>query len=175
MGLIFILDGRPVFFVSERMRNINQGFKMIKFRTMQVSNAPLSASGGHISSRVTKLGAFLRKYRLDEIPQIFNIIKGDMSFVGPRPPLRRYVESNPDLYREVLNQKTGVTCLSTLYLSDYEARILSTSKSAEETEELYIKLCIPKKAKLDLIYADHRSSCFDIVLLIRTIKKVFTH
>ena len=173
--LLYFLEGRPIFFISERMRSTEKAFAMIKFRTMHSTENPIGASGGHVSNRITRIGRFLRKYRLDEIPQIFNILYGDMSFVGPRPPLRKYVQKYPELYRRVLQEKTGVTSLSSIYLSEYEARVLESCKSSEETEALYCKLCIPKKAKLDLIYSEHKSLCFDLILLFRTFLKVISY
>jgi len=81
-------EGFPLFYVAERMKGIGQPFWLWKLRTMTVANTEKGVSGGDKSVRITPLGAFIRKARMDEVPQIWNVLKGDMSFVGPRPPLR---------------------------------------------------------------------------------------
>ncbi len=167
--LLLILDGRPVFYVSERMKTPEQGFFLWKFRTMQPDDNDSGVSGGDKTSRITRTGKFLRKYRLDELPQLWNILKGDISFVGPRPPLRRYVEMFPELYTDVLKSRPGVTGLATLAYHKTEEGLLSPCQTAEETEETYCQRCIPRKAKLDLIYAENRNLCYDLKLMTATV------
>lgn len=113
--LIYLLlrEGRPVFYISERMRAPGRPFLLWKLRTMRVVSADSGVSGGDKASRVTPVGRWLRKYRADEIPQLWNVLKGDMSFVGPRPPLRLYVERFPEIYERVLQSRPGVTGLAT--------------------------------------------------------------
>jgi lipopolysaccharide/colanic/teichoic acid biosynthesis glycosyltransferase len=94
---LVVSQGRPIFYVSERMKTDRDGFALWKFRTMTQDPTDSGASGGHKSARITPIGRFLRRTRIDELPQLWNIFRGDMSFVGPRPPLRRYVELRPDL------------------------------------------------------------------------------
>lgn len=172
--LIYLLlrEGRPVFYISERMREVDRPFQLWKLRTMRVATGDSGVSGGDKRDRVTQIGRMLRKYRLDEIPQLWNVIKGDMSFVGPRPPLRQYVEAFPDLYRKVLVSRPGITGLATLRFHRHEEWILSRCTTPEETDAAYRRRCVPQKAKLDLIYARHRSVCFDVLLMLKTIKKV---
>lgn len=165
-------DG-PVIYKSERMKTHDQGFLLWKFRTMRVVEADTGVSGGDKDARITALGARLRKYRLDELPQLINILKGDMSFVGPRPPLRQYVERFPDLYAEVLRSRPGVTGLATLHMHQFEARVLAACRSSAETDRVYSERCVPRKARLDLIYQRHQSLCFDCVLIAETVKRVF--
>ncbi|MFQ5439402.1 MAG: sugar transferase, partial [Paracoccaceae bacterium] len=117
---------------------------------------------------------FLRKTRLDELPQLINIIKGDMSFVGPRPPLRQYTEDCPEVYWQVLACRPGVTGLATLVFHAHEERLLAACSSATETDRTYRRRCIPRKARLDMIYADNRNPCFDLWLLWRTLTRAFT-
>ena len=150
---ILLLDGRPVFYVSERMKTASEGFALWKFRTMRPDAGDRGVSGGDKSARITRTGAFLRRTRLDELPQLWNILRGDLSFVGPRPPLRRYVEMFPALYAKVLQQRPGVTGLATLVFHKTEERLLAPCSTADETEAVYIRRCVPTKARLDLIYA----------------------
>lgn len=165
---LWLRQGRPIFFVSERMSTPEQGFMLWKFRTMDMSKDDLKASGGHKESRITPMGRWLRKYRMDELPQLWNILKGDISFVGPRPPLRRYVEMFPKTYAKVLQSRPGVTGLATLLYHKEEERLLAKCGSAEETEHVYTTRCIPRKAQLDLLYAKHQSICFDLRLIVAT-------
>ena len=168
-ALVLILDGRPVFYVSERMKTPNEGFRLVKFRTMRTDAADRGVTGADKLGRITPLGAFLRRTRLDEIPQLWNILKGDMSFVGPRPPLRLYVEDFPEIYGAVLRSRPGLTGLATLTFHRHEQRLLAASHSAEETEAIYRRVCVPRKARLDLIYQARRSLCLDLRLMFRTI------
>ena len=108
---LLVLQGRPLFYAGERMRSVDQGFRLLKFRTMHVAADCGGVSGGDKQTRITPMGRFLRRTRLDELPQLWNILRGDISFVGPRPPLRRYVDSHPDLYARVLACRPGVTGL----------------------------------------------------------------
>jgi lipopolysaccharide/colanic/teichoic acid biosynthesis glycosyltransferase len=105
---------------------------------------------------------------MDEVPQIWNVLKGDMSFVGPRPPLREYVERFPDLYREVLKSPTGITGLASLRYHDTEERLLAACQTAEETDRVYAGICVPAKARLDVFYQKHWSLCFDLKLIWET-------
>lgn len=166
---ILIRDGRPVLYISERMKTADQPFMLWKFRTMTVVAQDSGVSGGDKAGRITPTGAFLRRYRLDEIPQLWNILRGDISFVGPRPPLRRYVELFPDLYRGVLQSRPGVTGLATVLFHRHEERILKQCRTREETEAAYIRRCVPRKAALDLIYQEHRSLCLDLMLMLKTV------
>jgi len=169
---ILLSDGRPIFFPSERMKAPRTPFTLWKFRTMIADRNDTGVSGGYKSTRITKTGHVLRAKRLDELPQLWNILKGDMSFVGPRPPLRRYVELCPDIYERVLRNRPGVTGLATLTYHPTEERLLSKCGSAEETEDVYLRQCIPAKARLDLLWARKRSVCYDSGLILQTIRRV---
>lgn len=171
--LVLILDGRPIFYPSERMKSPDTPFTLWKFRTMTAAAYDCGVSAGYKSSRVTRLGRFLRRKRLDELPQLFNILRGDMSFVGPRPPLRRYVEMCPEVYADVLQCRPGVTGLATLVFHRTEERLLSNCQTEAETEQTYLRRCIPTKAKLDLIWARNRSFWFDLSLIIETALSAF--
>lgn len=165
---IYLRDGAPVFYVSERMKTPDRGFGLIKFRTMSVVQTDSGVSGGDKSARITKTGQTLRRKRLDELPQLWNVLRGDISFVGPRPPLRQYVERFPEVYREVLKARPGITGLATLVYHAHEEALLGRCATPDETDAVYARACVPRKARLDLIYRDNRTLCWDVVLMWRT-------
>lgn len=170
--VLILIQGRPIFYVSERMTSSERGFSLWKLRTMRVATHDQGVSGGDKADRITPVGRWLRKYRLDEIPQLWNVLIGDMSFVGPRPPLRQYVESFPEIYAAVLQCRPGITGLATLSFHAHEDYLLQQCKTAAETNEVYARRCIPRKARLDLIYRDRQNLCLDTEILIRTVTKV---
>ncbi|MEP2785091.1 MAG: sugar transferase, partial [Pseudoruegeria sp.] len=120
----------------------------------------------------TPYGAFLRKYRLDEIPQLWNILKGDMSFVGPRPELPDYVLDNPALFSRVLQSRPGITGLATILYHRQEETVLAKCNTPEETDAAYVRICLPRKAKLDIIYQQNWSFCFDLKLIFGSVGKL---
>ena len=168
---ILIIDGRPVFYVSERMKTPGKGFALIKFRTMRPDDKDMGVTGAHKENRITTTGLRLRRLRIDEVPQLWNILVGDMSFVGPRPPLRRYVEKFPELYGKVLRNRPGVTGLASVYFHGHEEWLLKKAKSAEESEDIYCSSCVPRKARLDLIYQEKQTLCMDMMLMLKTVIK----
>lgn len=173
--LVYLLvkEGRPLFYVAERMKGPGQPFNLWKLRTMTVVDEDQGVSGGNKASRVTKTGAWLRSKRLDEFPQLWNILRGDLSFVGPRPPLREYVERFPDIYGKVLKSRPGVTGLATIRFHKHEERLLSRCETPLETDDIYCRICVPRKAKLDLIYQRNQSTCYDFDLVFQTIGNLF--
>jgi len=173
VAYIYVKQGRPLFYVAERMKTPDQPFGLVKFRTMTVVEADQGVSGAHKASRVTPLGVKLRSKRMDEFPQLWNILKGDLSFVGPRPPLREYVERFPEIYEDVLKSRPGVTGLATIRFHKHEDKLLSRCKTAEETDDIYCRICIPRKARLDLIYQYHQNMCYDFDLVFQTIGNLF--
>lgn len=170
---VFIKQGRPLFYVAERMKSPDESFGLWKFRTMTVVETDSGVSGPDKDSRITPVGIRLRKKRLDEFPQLWNILRGDLSFVGPRPPLRQYVEEFPEIYSEVLKSRPGVTGLATVKMHKHEDLLLARSKSADDTGRIYSQICIPRKAQLDLIYQRNQSTCYDFDLVFQTIGNLF--
>ena len=163
-------QGLPVFYVSERMKTPDQSFKLVKFRTMRTTE-PVNntgVSGGDKTDRITKTGRFLRRTRLDEVPQLWNVLRGDISFVGPRPPLRQYTEKFPQIYHDVLRSRPGITGLATLKYHRFEEALLAECTTPEETEDVYCRRCVPRKAAIDLIYQRHQSLCLDVKLMVQT-------
>ncbi|WP_171180945.1 sugar transferase [Ruegeria sp. HKCCD8929] len=176
LGLLLWLllkEGRPIFYVAERMKGVDKPFSLWKLRTMTVVDTDSGVSGGDKSARITRTGAWLRSKRLDEFPQLWNILKGDLSFVGPRPPLRQYVEQNPELYAQVLKSRPGVTGLASITYHKHEAALLSRCRTREETDAVYSRVCVPAKARLDLIYQKHQCMCYDFDLVFQTIGNLF--
>ncbi|MGJ5619480.1 sugar transferase [Sulfitobacter sp. MF3-043] len=173
LAYLLIKEGRPLFYVAERMRGQSEPFSLWKLRTMTVVDFDRGVSGGDKLARVTRTGAWLRSKRLDEFPQLWNILRGDLSFVGPRPPLREYVERFPDIYDEVLKSRPGVTGLATIRFHKHEERLLERCESPDETDDVYCRICVPRKARLDLIYQRNQSIWFDIDLVFKTIVNLF--
>ncbi|WP_297338924.1 sugar transferase [Pseudophaeobacter sp.] len=175
MILLWLLwkEGRPVFYLAERMTTPSRSFQLWKLRTMTVVSEDAGVSGGDKSARITQTGAWLRSKRLDEFPQLWNILKGDLSFVGPRPPLRQYVEANPEIYAQVLKSRPGVTGLASIAYHKHEAALLARCSTAAETDAVYSRICVPAKARLDLIYQRHQNMCFDFDLVFQTIGNIF--
>lgn len=170
--VLLLIEGRPIFYVAERMKAPGQPFRLWKLRTMKVASADSGVSGGDKSARIGRTGRILRKARLDEIPQLWNVLRGDMSFVGPRPPLRLYVERFPQLYAQVLRSRPGITGLASLHIHAFEERVLRNCKTPAETDSVYTRRCIPRKARLDLIYQHRRNLCLDVMILWQTLRRV---
>jgi len=158
-------DG-PVFFMQERVGQNGKKFNIIKFRTMTVNNG--SEITINNDNRITKVGSFLRKFRLDELPQVFNVIVGDMSFVGPRPEVEYFVDKYNEDWLATLLVKPGITCESSIYFAD-EAEILDQSCNAEEC---YINTILPKKCELNIEYIKKLSLLNDIKIMFKTVKRV---
>ncbi|MEM9969770.1 MAG: sugar transferase [Pseudomonadota bacterium] len=169
--IMLLCQGRPILFVSERMRTPTEPFHLYKLRTMS-PGAVEGVLGGNGEARVTPLGRWLRALRIDELPQIFNILRGDMTFIGPRPPLRQYVSDYPEVYGSILMEPPGVTGLATVMLHQREKRILSRCNSEVETDSAYRERCIRPKARLDRFYRSHRCIVLDIKILFWTFSRL---
>jgi len=124
---------------------------------------------GSDDQRITKLGGFIRKYKLDEIPQLINILKGDMSFVGPRPEVSKYVDLYSEEQKKVLTVRPGLTDYASLRFFD-ENRILA---EYDDPEKVYIGKILPDKLKLSLKYVEERNFLLDIKLILKTILRLF--
>ena len=171
-ALILIIDGRPIFFLSRRMSSPTRSFLMIKFRTMS-PGSDVGVTGGDKSGRVSPLGNILRRTRLDELPQILNILAGHMAFVGPRPPTPEYVAKEPDVFKRLLSGRPGVTGLATLVIHERERRLLSAGRTADAVDRIYRQRCLPKKAQIDFLYFRNRNTAFDLWLMVLTALRVF--
>jgi lipopolysaccharide/colanic/teichoic acid biosynthesis glycosyltransferase len=155
----------PVFFRQERIGRGGRPFFILKFRTM-VQNAAII--GGPITfgddPRITPVGRLLRKTKLDELPQLFNVLVGDMSLVGPRPEVRRYVDMFREDYQLILRVRPGVTDLASIKYRD-EAAMLGR---AADPEEEYVRVVLPEKIRLARQYVENRSLRLDLAILFGT-------
>lgn len=166
IAILTLFDSKtPVFFLQSRVGYHNKDFKIFKFRTMEKGseNKGLLTLGDN-DPRVTKIGYFLRKYKLDELPQLANVLIGDMSFVGPRPEVRKYVDMFPKEYSIILSTKPGITDLASVAFRN-EAELL---KHAVNAEEYYTQVILPKKLNLHKKYIANRNLIFDIKIILKT-------
>lgn len=172
VAIIIKLDSKgPVLFIQPRVGLHQKNFNIIKFRTMYVASEKKGLlTIGHRDSRVTKVGYFLRRYKIDEFPQLINIIKGDMSFVGPRPELRTYVNYYSDEDLVVFNVRPGITGLASIAFRN-EVELL---KAAKNPEDYFIKTIIPEKNRLNKLYIENNSLWIDLKLIMMTMIKVLT-
>ena len=167
---IMIDSGGGILYRQKRVGKDNRDFMIYKFRSMhRNADAMGLITTGHSDKRVTGAGSFLRKYKLDELPQLFNILKGDMSIVGPRPEVRKYVELYTPEQMRVLSVRPGLTDYASL---DYinEGELLSR---ADDPEGFYVRDIMPEKLRLNLKYIDEKSLGLDLKIIGRTIGKIF--
>lgn len=155
-----------VFYRQRRVGRCNRNFTIYKFRSMRVNSDSqgLLTIGGR-DGRITKAGVFIRKYKLDELPQLFNVLRGDMSFVGPRPEVRKYVELYTEEQKKVLTVRPGITSLSSIKYRN-ENEILSRS---DNPEQYYIDVIMQDKLAIELDYLEQRSLLTDIKVIFQTI------
>jgi len=168
--LIKISSSGPVFYKQVRVGKNNKDFEIFKFRTMHVNadkNGLLTIGGR--DPRVTSIGYYLRKFKLDELPQLINVFIGDMSFVGPRPEVRQFVNLYSEIQKKVLNVKPGITDLASIEFRN-ENEILSKE---EDPKQYYIDYIMPKKLEINLKYINQRNLLKDFVVIIKTIKVIF--
>ena len=170
IAIIIACESRGgVIYAQTRVGRYNKDFKLLKFRTMYTGSDQkgLITVGEH-DSRITPFGYFLRKSKLDEFPQLLNIIKGDMSIVGPRPEVRHYVDMYTEEQLKVLSVRPGLTDFASLVYID-ENKLL---ENQENPEEFYIKEMMPRKLELNLKYIEQQSVKTDAVLIFKTLKAI---
>jgi len=169
--LILVTMGWPIFYRQIRVGRGGREFKIIKFRSM-VKNAekrglPVTTGGDR---RITPIGRFLRRTKLDELPQLLNVVSGDMSLVGPRPEVPKYVTLYDDRQRQVLSVRPGLTDPASIVYR-HEEKILARYP---DTEKAYIEVLMPAKLLLNLAYIEKQSFCRDLALIGRTLRKIFS-
>lgn len=155
-----------VFYRQRRVGRFGKDFTLWKFRSMRVNSDTkgLLTVGGR-DSRITSAGVFIRKYKLDELPQLFNVLKGDMSFVGPRPEVRKYVDLYTEEQMRVLSVRPGITSPASIKYRN-ENDILAQE---DAPEKYYIDVIMQDKLAIELDYIDHQSMITDIKLIFQTI------
>ncbi|MEX0972464.1 MAG: sugar transferase [Solirubrobacterales bacterium] len=162
---VFLDSPGPVIYRAVRIGMGGRAFEMLKFRTMREGVAG-SAIAGAEDRRITPVGRFLRATRLDELPQLWNVLRGEMSFVGPRPELEEFVRLHSDDYREILAVPPGITGPTQLRYAGVEARVLSRH---EDPDAYYREQLLPDKVALDLAYARSTSPGEDLAVLAKTV------
>jgi len=161
--LVKLSSPGPVLFRQERVGRFGRRFRLLKFRSMrQAGGGPEVTAGG--DARITPLGRFMRKWKLDELPQFVNVLMGDMALVGPRPEVPRYVTSYTEEQMGVLVVKPGVTGLTQLEYRNEESLLAGR----DDVEQYYIREVMPAKLALDLRYIQTRTLLGDLWLLLRT-------
>lgn len=158
------MPGGPAFFVQKRVGKDGRLFDCLKFRTMTVkhSGSTISIAG---ENRITSFGAVLRKYKLDELPELWNVLKGDMSFVGPRPDVPGYADQLKGEERKILELRPGITGPASLKYRN-EEELLAQVENPQEYNDTVI---YPDKVRLNLYYLNHYSFIKDIQMIICTI------
>jgi len=171
MLFIWLQDFHSPFYVAERVGKDNRGFAMIKLRSMIV-NADKSKVDSTSSNdpRITLIGRLVRRYKLDELPQLWNVLKGDMSLVGPRPNVKRETELYTVMEKKILCVKPGITDISSIVFSD-ESEILKDSKDPDID---YNQLIRPWKSRLGLLYVEKKTIWLDIIIILLTILAIFS-
>lgn len=167
--LIIVTSKGGVFYSQTRVGKGREEFKLLKFRTMK----PNSDKAGQLTvgtndARITGVGKFLRKFKLDEIPQLINVIKGDMSIVGPRPEVPNYVNQYSKEQLKVLTVRPGLTDLASIEFIN-EDELLGQAKNPEKE---YVEVIMPKKLVLNIQYINNQSFFGDIWLIFRTFSKI---
>lgn len=163
---IKLSDGGPVFYRQRRVGLHGRPFSILKFRTMVVdADRRGPAVTQEKDPRITRIGRFLRRTKLDELPQLWNVLTGVMSFVGPRPEVPRYVDRYTPEQRQLLKFKPGITDLATLVFRDEETLL----RGAKNVEEFYVAHCIPRKFKLNLQYAGRANLIEDVLIILETL------
>jgi Sugar transferases involved in lipopolysaccharide synthesis len=160
----------PIFYRQERITQYGKTFRIFKFRTMVVNADQIgSLVTTQNDSRITKVGEKIRKCRLDEIPQVFNILKGDMSFVGTRPEVKKYVEAYTNEMKATLLLPAGVTSLASIRYRDEDEMIKQGTDKGKSVDDAYIEEVLPKKMKFNLEYLNHFNITKDVSLCVKTI------
>jgi len=163
---IKLADGGPVFYGQTRVGQFGRPFRIWKFRSM-VQEAdrlglPLTSEA---DGRITPLGGFLRRFKLDELPQLWNVLVGEMSFVGPRPEVPRYVEQYTAEQRDILRYKPGITDVASMLFRNEQALL----QGCVQVEDFYLRYCLPKKIELNREYAGHASVAQDLWIILQTL------
>ena len=155
----------PVLYLGKRTGRYGVPFKIFKFRSMREdAERTGGTTTGKNDTRITSAGKFLRKYKLDELPQLFNVLRGEMSFVGPRPEVAEYTEMYSVEEQEILAVRPGITDLSSLTFSDLQSHV-----GSENPDEAFRRYVLPQKNRLRLKYAREHTISMDFIILMKTV------
>lgn len=170
IAITILLDSKgPVIYKQDRVGKNAIDFKIFKFRTMRLdADKQGLLTVGDRDPRITKVGYFLRKYKLDEFPQLFNVLIGNMSFVGPRPEVRKYVNYYTESDQEILQLKPGITDYASIHFRN-EAELL---KSATNSEKTYLNEIMPEKIRLNKIYLKENNIFIDSKIIFKTLLSI---
>lgn len=166
--LIKVSSKGPVFFLQERVGHKERIFKIYKFRTMKIGNSKYGAITIGNDDRITRIGKFLRKTKLDEIPQLINIYKGEMSFVGPRPDTPEYKEYYKKENSSFFEMVPGITGKASIYLSNEEELM----ENVDNPRDFYIEKIIPQKVKLNEYHLKNNNILSNIKVMLETVIKI---
>ena len=172
VGILIMIESKGgIFFKQERIGKDLIPFNILKFRTMYVNaEAKGKLTVGSKDSRITKIGFWIRKYKIDEIPQFINVAKGEMSIVGPRPEVSKYVNLYSNIQKKVLSIKPGITDYASLKYFE-ENKLLGKSLNPEET---YVKEIMPEKLKINLEYLEKNSFKNDLIIIWKTFLRIIS-
>ncbi len=173
VSIAILFSGGEVYYRQERIGLNSIPFVLIKFRTM-VTNADqgLNITIGNNDQRITKLGRILRRFKIDELPQLVNVLRGEMSLVGPRPEVPRYVALYNEKQKKVLSVKPGITDYASIKYR-HENELLAEATQGQSPEEFYIHTVMPHKLALNLLYVKKQSFILDIKLIVKTLVLIF--
>lgn len=171
MAIWIKLDSRgPVFYRQTRVGRYGRDFRIFKFRSMRVgSDKGRQITVGERDPRITRSGYFIRHYKIDELPQLINVFLGDMSIVGPRPEVRKYVDLYSEEQRKVFQVRPGITDLASIKYRN-ENELLS---QVDDPDTYYIDVIMPDKLTINLEYIRHQSFMGDIKIIFNTLFKIF--
>jgi lipopolysaccharide/colanic/teichoic acid biosynthesis glycosyltransferase len=165
-SLVLVDGGRPILFRQQRIGRNGKPFLILKFRTMKSGTSTGKAITVANDARITRAGVWLRKFKLDELPQFLNVLRGEMSLIGPRPEVPEYVQLEHPLWRAVLQSRPGITDLASLAFRDEEEMLLA----AADSDAYYRSTILPAKLRLNIHYQQSRSVSRDLKLLWLTVR-----
>jgi len=166
---IFVEDHGPIFYRGERIGLLGKPFRIFKFRTMVVDAEKLGVSStSDDDPRITRIGRVLRKYKLDELPQLINVLLGDMSLVGPRPEVKKFTDLYTEEEKAILTVRPGITDWASIWNPDEGALLAGSS----DPDKDYLEKIRPEKIRLQLKYVSEQSFLTDIRIIILTLKTI---
>ena len=171
VAIIIKIDSKgPIYFRQDRVGKNNEVFQIHKFRTMEINSESLGKLTIGEDKRITNFGRWLRKNKIDELPQLIDVLYGKMSIVGPRPELKVYVDTYPeDIKKKILSVKPGITDYASITMTD-ESLLLASQKNPQEA---YINNILPKKLVLSAKYVDNKNIFIDVKIIFLTLQKIF--